>query len=72
MHEEKDWCHGPDDQAGSDHASGHYPGVTPSLALLHSAECCPFTIRQLDAVDAYIEFASTTHPSFLVGRDNGA
>jgi len=29
-------------------------------------------IRELDALDAYIEFASTTHPSFLVGRDNGA
>jgi hypothetical protein len=26
----------------------------------------------LDAVDGYIEFASTTHPSFLMGRDHGS
>src|SRR3989442_2080948 len=51
MHEEKDWCRRPDDQAGGDHASGHYPGVTPSLALLHSAYCCLFSIRELDALD---------------------
>jgi hypothetical protein len=72
MHEEKDWGRRPDDQAGGDHAPSHYPRVTPSLALLHSAQWYLFSIRQLDGVDAYIEFASTTHPSFLVGRDNGS
>ena len=57
VHEEKDWGRRPDDQAGGNHAPRHYPSVTASLALLHSAQCRLFSVHQLDGVDGYIEFA---------------